>query len=180
MEIIFIFLSILGVWYFSVFLLYRNAWKKIPNATNKNDKDSISVIVVCRNEQNNITNLIQQIKTQNLDKNRFELIVVNDHSTDDTLLILEKEAAIWNKLKVVCLSQGEEGKKTAIEKGISFAKGDVIVCTDADCSVTENWITTIIAYFSDEKIKMVSAPVVFENKKDDLLTIKQRLNKFEK
>ena len=165
MEIIFIFLSILGVWYFSVFLLYRNAWKKIPNATNKNDKDSVSVIVACRNEQNNITNLIQQIKTQNLDKNRFELIVVNDHSTDDTLPILEKEAAIWNKLKVVCLSEGEEGKKTALEKGISFAKGDIILCTDADCSVTESWITTIITYFSDEKIKMVSAPVLFENKK---------------
>jgi cellulose synthase/poly-beta-1,6-N-acetylglucosamine synthase-like glycosyltransferase len=165
MEIIFIFLSILGVWYFFVFLLYRNAWQNIPNAIDKNDKDSVSVIVACRNEQDNIANLIQQIRMQNFDKNRFELIVVNDHSTDETVSILEKEAAIWNKLKIVCLGEGEEGKKTAIEKGISFAKGDIIVCTDADCSVTENWITTITAYFSDEKIKMVSAPVLFKNKK---------------
>ena len=165
MEIIFIFLSILGIWYFSVFLLYRNTWKKIPNATNKNNKDFVSVIVACRNERNNIRNLIQQIKTQNLDKHRFELIVVNDYSTDDTLSILEREAVIWNKLKVVCLSEGEGGKKIALEKGISFAKGDVILCTDADCSVTESWITTIIDYFTDEKIKMVSGPVLFENKK---------------
>ena len=118
MEIIFIFLSILGVWYFSVFLLYRNAWKKIPNTIDKNNKDSVSVIVACRNEQNNISNLIQQIRMQNFDKNRFELIVVNDHSTDDTLSILEKKAAIWNKLKIICLGEGEKGKKTAIEKHI--------------------------------------------------------------
>ncbi|MDP7243780.1 MAG: glycosyltransferase [Flavobacteriales bacterium] len=165
MDIFYLFLSLLALWYLVVFLSYRLSWNKIPNAKNKNDKDFVSVIVACRNEEGHIANLIQQIRTQNFDKNRFELIVVNDHSTDDTLSILEKKAAIWNKLKIVCLGEGEEGKKTAIEKGISFAKGDIILCTDADCSVEKNWIATIIHYFTDEKIKMVSAPVLFENKK---------------
>ncbi|MBC8265850.1 MAG: glycosyltransferase [Flavobacteriales bacterium] len=165
MEIAYIFFSILGIWYFFVFLLYRIAWNKLPKLKSTNDKDFVSVIVACRNERDNIANLIQQVKNQKLDKNRFEMIIVNDHSTDDTLQILEKEASIWDKLKVVRLSKSEKGKKSAIQKGISFAKGDIILCTDADCSVGENWITTILSYFLDENIKMVSAPVVFENKK---------------
>ena len=165
MYIFYLFLSLLALWYFSVFLFYRTAWNKIPSATNQNDKDFVSVIVACRNEQDNISNIIQKVKMQNFDKNRFEMIMVNDHSTDATLQILEKEAAIWHKLKVVCLNEGEVGKKSAIEKGISFAKGDIILCTDADCSVGRNWIATIVNYFADEKIKMVSAPVLFENKK---------------
>ena len=165
MDILYLFLSLLVLWYFSVFLFYRIAWNKIPSATNQNDKDFVSVIVACRNEQDNIANIIQKVKMQNFDKDRFELIAVNDHSTDATLQILEKEVSIWDKLKVVCLNEGEVGKKSALEKGISFAKGDIILCTDADCSVGRNWIATIVNYFADEKIKMVSAPVLFENKK---------------
>ena len=161
MYILYLFLSLLALWYFSVFLFYRIAWNKIPNATNQNDKDFVSVMVACRNEQDNISHIIQKVKMQNFENNRFEMIVVNDHSTDSTLQILEQEAAIWDKLKVVCLNEGEEGKKSAIEKGISLAKGDIILCTDADCSVGRNWIATIVNYFADEKIKMVSAPVVF-------------------
>ena len=90
MDILYLFLSLLALWYFSVFLFYRIAWNKIPSATNQNDKDFVSVIVACRNEQDNIANIIQKVKMQNFDKDRFELIAVNDHSTDATLQILEK------------------------------------------------------------------------------------------
>ena len=90
MYIFYLFLSLLALWYFAVFFSYRLSWNKIPNAKNKNDKDFVSVLVACRNEARSITNLIQQIKNQNFDKERFELIVVNDHSEDATLQILEK------------------------------------------------------------------------------------------
>lgn len=165
MYIFYLFLSVLAVWYFAIFLSYRLSWSKIPIVRNTNDTDSVSVVVVCRNEEENIRNLIQQIKTQNFDKERFELIVVNDHSEDATLQIIEKESQYWEKLTVVRMNEGEEGKKKAIEKGILFAKGDIILCTDADCSVEENWIATITHYFVDKNIKMLSAPVVFFHEK---------------
>ena len=62
MDILYLFLSLLALWYFSVFLFYRIAWYKIPSATNQNDKDFVSVIVACRNEQDNIANIIQKVK----------------------------------------------------------------------------------------------------------------------
>ena len=141
MDIFYLFLSLLALWYFAVFSSYRLSWNKIPNAKSKNDKDSVSVIVACRNEQNNITNLIQQIRTQNFDKNRFELIVVNDHSTDNTLNLLQNFKV--NNLTVLDMPQGEFGKKNAIAKAIQMANGDIILITDADCSFSPTWIQTM-------------------------------------
>lgn len=165
MYILFLFLSLLALWYIVVFYSYRLSWNKIPNTKNKNDKDFVSVIVACRNEESNIENLIHQIKNQDFDKERFELIIVNDHSEDDTLGIIEKESQNWEELTIVRMNNREEGKKKAIQKGISCAKGDIILCTDADCYVGKHWIATLINYFSDESLKMLSAPVVFLSEK---------------
>ena len=106
------------------------------------------------------------MKNQNFDKQRFEMIVVNDHSEDSTLKILEKSAKSWENLKIICMNEGEQGKKNAIKKGISCANGSVILCTDADCRAGENWIKTIANYFTDKSVKLLSAPVEFHYKKD--------------
>ena len=52
-------------------------------------------------------------------------------------------------------------KKTSNSKAISVAKGDLILCTDADCRVGEKWIKTMVNYFSEDKILFVSAPVEY-------------------
>ena len=89
------------------------------------------------------------------------MIIVNDHSEDSTLQILEKAAENWQNLKIICMNEVEQGKKNGIKKGISFAKGDIILCTDADCSAGKNWIKTISDYFADKNLKLLSAPVEF-------------------
>jgi len=164
--ILYIFLILLLSWYFKVFFLYRYSWKSILPSENINKTDFITVIIACRNEENNILNIIEDVKNQDFDKQRFEMIVVNDHSEDSTLKILEKSAKSWENLKIICMNEGEQGKKNAIKKGISFASGSVILCTDADCRVGKNWIRTIANYFTDKSVKLLSAPVEFHYKKD--------------
>ena len=117
--ILYIFLILLLSWYFKVFFLYRYSWKSILPSENANNTDFISVIVACRNEENNILNIIEDVKNQNFNKQRFEMIVVNDHSEDSTVLILEKAAKSWENLKIFCMNQEEQGKKNAIKKGIN-------------------------------------------------------------
>jgi cellulose synthase/poly-beta-1,6-N-acetylglucosamine synthase-like glycosyltransferase len=163
--ILYIFLILLLSWYFKVFFLYRYSWKSIRPSKNINKTDFISVIVACRNEENNILNIIEDVKNQNFNKQRFEMIVVNDHSEDSTLLILEKAAKSWENLKIICMNDGEQGKKNAIKKGISCANGSVILCTDADCRAGKNWIKTIANYFTDKSVTLLSAPVEFHNEK---------------
>ena len=164
MEIVYFLLIIIGLIYLYIFLLYRKGWEMHVRNVEKKNKNFISIIIACRNEQDNITNLIQQIKNQDYNKNNYELIFVDDHSCDETFKILQEEENRWANLHVIQLQNGETGKINAIRKAIFIARGDIILCTDADCSVNQSWITTVTSYFINKNIKMVSGPVIFEHK----------------
>ena len=147
--------------YATLILLYKIAWNEISESKEVNYNDKVSVVVACRNEETNIKNLIKDIMNQNFDKDRFQMIIVDDHSEDKTLEILYKESEKWNNLHIVCMNDDEIGKKNAIKKGIGFTNGDVILCTDADCRIGGNWIKTILSNFTNKKIKFVAGLVSF-------------------
>ena len=147
---------LISCFYTTLILLYRISWDKISESKEVNYNDTVSVVVACRNEEKNIKNLIKDIMNQNIDKYRFQMIIVDDHSEDKTLEILYEESEKWNNLHVVCMNDDEIGKKNAIRKGVGFANGDVILCTDADCRVGGEWIQTMLSCFTKKKIKFVS------------------------
>ena len=147
--------------YATLILLYKIAWNEISESKEVNYNDKVSVVVACRNEEKNIKNLIKDIMNQNFDKDRFQMIIVDDHSEDKTLEILYEETKKWKNLHIVCMNNDEIGKKNAIRKGVGIANGDVILCTDADCRVGGNWIKTILSSFTNKKIKFVAGLVKF-------------------
>ncbi len=149
--------------YATLILLYKIAWNKISESKEVNNNNTVSVVVACRNEEQNIKNLIKDIMNQNVDKERFQLIIVDDHSEDKTLEILHKEFEKWENLHIICMNDDEIGKKNAIRKGVRFAKGDVILCTDADCKIQENWIKTMLSNFTNKHIKFVAGPVKYSS-----------------
>jgi len=149
--------------YATLILLYKIAWNKISKNKEVNNNDKISVVVACRNEEKNIKNLIKDVMNQNFDKERFQLIIVDDHSEDKTLEILHKESEKWKNLHIICMNDDEIGKKNAIRKGVRFTKGDVILCTDADCKIQENWIKTMLSNFTNKHIKFVAGPVKYSS-----------------
>ena len=157
----FLFLLILFL-YTRLFFFYTKSWKEIKLPSEKNNSDYISVIVACRNEEKNISNLIEDVKSQCFDENRFEMIVVNDHSEDGTLKILNYESEKWNNLRIINLDNKVFGKKYAIKEAAKIAKGEIIICTDADCRVGENWIQTMSDYFTNTDCKFVSASIFYK------------------
>tara|TARA_X000000368_G_C23043320_1_gene718001 strand:+ start:649 stop:1743 length:1095 start_codon:yes stop_codon:yes gene_type:complete len=147
-----------------MFFFYTKSWKEIKLPSEKNNLDYISVIVACRNEEKNISNLIEDVKSQCFDENRFEMIVVNDHSEDGTLKILNYKSEKWNNLRIINLDNKIFGKKNAIKEAAKIAKGEIIICTDADCRVGENWIQTMSDYFTNTDCKFVSASIFYKEK----------------
>ena len=164
---IYIVLSICFI-YATLVLLYKIAWNKIRESKEVNNSDTVSVVVACRNEEKNIKNLIKDVMNQNFDKYRFQMVIVDDHSEDKTLEILYKESEKWNNLHIVCMNYDEIGKKNAIRKGVGIANGDVILCTDADCRVKENWIKTMLSNFTNNHIKFVAGPVNYSSENNFL------------
>ena len=97
----------------------------------------ISVVIPSRNEENNIAGCINSLGKSTYPTDRFEIIAVNDRSTDNTGQVLEQLKELYNNLVVVNIldesaSPNMKGKPRALHEGIGRAKGSIILMTDAD------------------------------------------------
>ncbi|MDX1628088.1 MAG: glycosyltransferase [Fulvivirga sp.] len=148
-AVILFFYCILLLWLISGWLMT----KKIK-LNNFSPSQVYSVIIPFRNEINNLPELISSLKSIDFPKEKYEVLFIDDHSSDGSSTILEKENF------EVHLSQGD-GKKTALETGISLSKGDVILTTDADCVIKPQWIKYHALMHEQEGAKLVSGGVTF-------------------
>lgn len=130
---------------------------------------SFSIIIPARNEEDNIGRCVESILNNNYPSNLFEVIVVDDYSTDKTVKVVESLQKKYFNLKLIELSKTLSGgklnsyKKKAIETGIQQAKEEWIVTTDADCVVTKAWLSSYNEIIQNKKPVFVAAPVQLIN-----------------
>lgn len=159
---------ILFVLYGSLMLYYFFGWKKIPSFENNHQLPStrLSVIIAARNEEGTIGPLLSALNNQSYPKELFEVIVVDDHSTDKTADVVNQ----FERIKLVTLNEpGQKSyKKKAIETGILHATGDLIVTTDADCLPGKNWLSTLASFYQKNESVFIAAPVVFHHQNNVL------------
>ncbi|RYG50473.1 MAG: glycosyltransferase [Chitinophagaceae bacterium] len=162
MLILIAFISLLILYSLLIFYYWRS-WKAIPGYQCKTPQQlsSISVIIPARNEENNIGNLLDAITKQTLTQSLFEVIVIDDHSTDKTAAIAKQYPGV----SVVSLDDSpiNSYKKKAIEKGIEIARGELIVTTDADCIPPPAWLGTIAAFHAETGAGFIVSPVDIAN-----------------
>jgi cellulose synthase/poly-beta-1,6-N-acetylglucosamine synthase-like glycosyltransferase len=116
----------------------------------------VSVVIACRNEEKNLPSVMNSIGIQDYPENLYEVIIVDDNSTDQTSKIASKFIAPGN---VLVLNNRGTGKKQALRTGILAAKADLIITTDADCTMGKSWIRTIAAYYEINGPDMIICPV---------------------
>jgi biofilm PGA synthesis N-glycosyltransferase PgaC len=147
-------------------LLLLNYYRSLRHVKSFHDwkkhETLVSVVVACRNEENNLPNLLNCLDLQNYPQNLFEIIIVNDNSTDRTFETVFEFNGI-NNLSII-ENQGK-GKKQALRTGINIARGDLIITTDADCSMGENWIRTIASFYELNLPDMIICPVQLESQR---------------
>jgi len=126
----------------------------------------ISLLVPARNEEKVIGNCIDSLLNLDYPKNKLEIIVSIDGSTDKTLEICKKYG---NKVKVI-ESNPKNCKAEALNEVISIAKGDVIGIYDADCIVKRDSLKKVAKHFSNKDIAGVSCALKSSNKNQNILT----------
>lgn len=140
------------LWYYlciysKVFTLAKSKPERHPET-----EQPVSVIISAKDEANNLMNFLPLILQQ--DYPFFEVIVINDRSTDDTAKVLKTFAQKDQRIKTVTINQkigAFHGKKQALSKGIQKAKNEWLVFTDADCyPLTNKWLKTISRNFDRE------------------------------
>lgn len=147
--------ALVGIAYLGIFLNWIFAFGK-SNKKPSNWQPTVSVLIPVRNERSTLPTLLKQLQIQSYPAELVEVLVLNDHSTDGIeSWFLEENLPSNFKL----ISVKGEGKKLAITEGVGAAKGEIILCTDGDCEVGKDWISTLISTFS-ESTYLVSGPVV--------------------
>jgi len=172
-DIIFIFYTLLiffGIIYFVIISIYTYGWLRLKtyNPINKKYSTVVSIIIPARNEETNITNLLNDLISQDYPRELYEIIIVNDNSTDKTV---EKVNEFINrnidyKISLINISEEKQFrayKKKAINLAIENSIGDLIITTDADCRLNKNWLNSFISFYESEKPKMIVGPVSFFN-----------------
>lgn len=165
-ALLIILLVIFGL-YMLLIIYYWKSWQAIPTfktqTINHKPQTRISVIIPARNEEENIAVCLDSICSQSYPAALFEVLVVDDHSTDNTAAIIRSYAT--QNVTLISLKDfipaGEINsyKKKAIEVAIAQSTGGLIVTTDADCFVKENWLQTIAAFYEVYQPQFIAAPV---------------------
>jgi cellulose synthase/poly-beta-1,6-N-acetylglucosamine synthase-like glycosyltransferase len=108
------------------------------------------VVVAARNEEKFISRLVYDLSHQTYPKDKYEIIIANDGSSDSTAHILDTHQNNIDNLFVLHIKETPQGfspKKFALHSAINHSQGDIILATDADCRVGSRWIETMISYF---------------------------------
>jgi poly-beta-1,6-N-acetyl-D-glucosamine synthase len=144
--------------YIVIISAFFYGWRKLkPLAAKIDSRPFLSVIVPMRNEQSHISMLLQDLNVQDYSKSSFEIIVIDDHSADESLQ-MAANCAISN-IKIRSLPDSMSGKKAAIHYGIDTSRGELILTTDADCRVGTQWLSSMATYYSRYHPAMILAPV---------------------
>ena len=172
----FLLISILLFAGYSILIIYFwLEWRSIPDfiSPQNNSLVKITVIIPARNEEKNIGQLLTALQQQTYSKEWVEVIVIDDHSTDRTIEVIQK----FSRVKLIQLEKDNINsyKKKAIETGIAAATGELIVTTDADCLPGKDWLKILAAFKGEKNAVFIAAPVSFENN-SSLLQIFQALD----
>ncbi len=157
---------LLFVCYSLLIIYYKSGWHQLPfykPAANANAAVKISVIIPARNEEKNIAACLNSMLQQTYPPHLFEVLVVDDFSTDKTAAIVKNHAA--QNVTLLKLSDYTDGadlnsyKKKAIEIAVQQAGGQLIVTTDADCIAPKSWLHTIAQFYEEKQPAFIAMPV---------------------
>lgn len=162
-----------GISYLFLIFYFLYYWSKIPPWRVPSDfqgSTSVAIIIPARNEAHNIETCVRAILAQHYPEPLMEVVVVDDHSEDATAAIVQNIAD--PRVKLIRLVnfpiRGQAFKKHGIQVGIQQSRGELILCTDADCVMGPDWVRNMVAFHSCGKVQMIAGPVNFHHERNFL------------
>ncbi len=157
---------------------YKRGWRGLQNympPVAKKSSTTISVIVPARNEEHQLPNLLRALQQQSYPANLFEVIVVDDFSTDRTAIVA-RDTGLSNVRIIQPGGESEaSSKKKAVAAGVQAATLELIVTTDADCIPGPGWLEALAAFYDEKNAAFIAAPVRFIHN-DSMLQVFQSLD----
>jgi cellulose synthase/poly-beta-1,6-N-acetylglucosamine synthase-like glycosyltransferase len=166
----FIIAYIIRHYIFTLAVLKNNQRRK--NVENTNYQPTVSILIPAHNEEQVIGRLLQGITKLTYPKEKLQVIVIDDASTDNTGEIAEQYSKEHNYIKVLHRSEkeGKRGKASALNAGFKHATGEIILFFDADYYPQRNFVEKLTKEFIDSKVGAVQGRVVVLNEPKNMVT----------
>jgi len=167
-QILNIITVILLICYSGILLFFIKGWWALKNGQplQSQFKTTVSVLVPVRNEEQHIANLVQDLIAQNYPIALFNIIIIDDHSTDQTATIVRSFSNSNLRLLQLAIEKPINSyKKRAIATAIATCDSELILTTDGDCRMGPDWIASIVSMFEQEHCQLISSPVAYHQEK---------------
>lgn len=173
-----IFLAILFIRYFTLlwFAYLQHAERNVASREPEGELPPVSILIPAYNEAEVIGHAIESLLQ--LDYPTYEVIVVDDGSTDDTLEVARRWEGKASGVEVRVLTKRNGGKASALNAGIARSKYPFVMCMDADSWVDPGSLKAAMPHFRDASVGAVAGNVKVANR-ENLLTRLQALEYIE-
>ena len=154
------FLCVALLWFYVATLLslmagFSRLTRRIRSARelrSPQDLPAVSVVVAARNEAGNLPGLLSCLLHQDYPRDKFEILIVDDRSEDETWDILsraEREHTLLKAFRITDLSPDFAPKKRALDLAIRSSQSEIILLTDADCTPQPEWVRTVVSFYHE-------------------------------
>ncbi len=152
--------------YLGLIISFLYGWKRVHDFQLKglSAENTFSIIIPYRNEAGNLPALLRSLSGIKYPTEKFEIILVNDASKDNSKEICEaflKDFPLLNIRLLENKRQSNSPKKDAIRTAIESSNFDYIATTDADCVIPANWLHFFDAMIRENNSEMIAGPVGF-------------------
>ncbi len=149
--------------------LKKRKLEKYPEIINRNYKPFVSVMIPAHNEESVIENTVLNILS--MDYEKFEVILIDDRSTDNTASVLKDLEKRFDKVTALIREKDAfPGKSAVLNDAFKIAKGDAILVFDADATVEPDFLSILIPKLEPKDVGAVQARKIIRNKNQNLLT----------
>lgn len=131
---------------------------------NKQYEPSVSIIIPAHNEESVIETKLRNLISLQYPKNKVEIIIASDNSSDNTNMIVRKFITS-NKEKNIMIYEVNErkGKTNAQNEAVRIAKGEIIIFSDANSMLKEDSLIELVKFMSDNSVAYVSGQLIYTN-----------------
>jgi cellulose synthase/poly-beta-1,6-N-acetylglucosamine synthase-like glycosyltransferase len=150
---------------FSLTALYKRKGQSFYALHGLSYRPTVTILIPAKNEEAVLGRLLHRVTELTYPKEQMDVVVIDDASTDDTGRIADEFADVYSYFKVVHrnISVGGKGKPSALNEALRYAKGEILVCFDADYYPQVDIIENLTAYFADPEVGAVQGRVTVLN-----------------
>jgi cellulose synthase/poly-beta-1,6-N-acetylglucosamine synthase-like glycosyltransferase len=178
LEVLFLLLTALMIAYlirhyiFTLTVLRRAKQTKKSILLQTNYKPTVSILIPARNEEKVIERLLQRMVELTYPKDKLQVIVIDDASSDSTGRIAEEYSRQYRFIEVLHRDEriGGKCKASAMNAGFKHSTGEIILCFDADYYPQKDIVEKLTKEFEDPKVGAVQGRVVVLNEPQNIVT----------